>query len=62
MNEQLVGHLQSRAWHFYKFVEPDIYRLMCSWSTTDKTISDFIADIIEIIIERTAIGAHLYGK
>jgi threonine aldolase len=48
MNEQLVGHLQSRAWHFYKFVEPDIYRLMCSWSTTDKTISDFIADIIEI--------------
>jgi threonine aldolase len=46
MTEQLVGHLQSRRWHFYKFVEPDVYRLMCSWSTTDKAISDFIADII----------------
>jgi threonine aldolase len=45
MNEQLVGHLQARGWHFYKFVEPDIYRLMCSWSTTDKAISDFMADI-----------------
>ncbi len=46
MNEQLVGHLQSRGWRFYKFVEPDIYRLMCSWSTTEAAISDFMADII----------------
>jgi hypothetical protein len=48
MNEQLAGYLQSRDWYFYKFVEPDIYPLMCSWSTTDKAISDFIADIIAI--------------
>ena len=48
MNEHLVGHLQSRGWQFYKFVEPDIYRLMCSWSTTEAATSDFIADIIAI--------------
>jgi hypothetical protein len=48
MNEQLVKRLQSRGWHFYKFVEPDIYRLMCSWSTTEAAISDFMADIIAI--------------
>jgi threonine aldolase len=48
MNEQFAGYLQSRGWHFYKFVELDIYRLMCSWSTTDKAISDFMADIITI--------------
>ena len=48
MSGPLVEHLRSRGWHFYKFVEPDIYRLMCSWSTTDKAISDFIADIITI--------------
>ncbi len=48
MNGQLAGYLQSRGWHFYKFVGPDIYRLMCSWSTTDKSISDFTADIITI--------------
>jgi threonine aldolase len=46
MNDQLVEHLQSRGWHFYKFVEPDIYRLMCSWATTEAAISDFTADII----------------
>jgi threonine aldolase len=46
MNEQLVERLQSRGWHFYKFVEPDVYRLMCSWATNDKAISDFTADII----------------
>jgi threonine aldolase len=46
MNDQLVRHLQSRGWRFYKFVEPDIYRLMCSWATTEAAISDFMADII----------------
>jgi threonine aldolase len=59
MNEQLVRDLQSRGWHFYKFLEPDIYRLMCSWSTTEATISDFMADIIAINIERTGIATHL---
>ena len=48
MNEQLVERLQFRGWNFYKFVQPDIYRLMCSWSTTEATTSDFIADIIAI--------------
>ena len=48
MNEQLAGHLQSRGWRFYQFVEPDIYRLMCSWSTTEAAIVDFMADIIAI--------------
>jgi threonine aldolase len=48
MNERLVEHLQSRGWHFYNFVEPDLHRLMCSWSTTEAAISDFISDIIAI--------------
>jgi threonine aldolase len=48
MNEPLVRELHACGWHFYKFIRPDIYRLMCSWSTTDKAISDFIADIIVI--------------
>jgi threonine aldolase len=48
MNEQLVRDLHARGWHFYKFVEPDVYRLMCSWSTTDRDISDFIADVVAL--------------
>ena len=47
MNEQLVRDLHARGWHFYKFVERDICRLMCSWSTTDRDISDFIADAMK---------------
>jgi threonine aldolase len=46
MNEQLVRDLHARGWHFYTFVEPDVYRLMCSWSTTEAAISDFITDVL----------------
>ena len=48
MNEQLVRDLHARGWHFYKFVEPTVYRLMCSWSTTDRDISDFVADVVAL--------------
>ena len=44
MNDQLMRDLHMRGWHFYKFIEPDVYRLMCSWSVTDQIISEFIAD------------------
>jgi threonine aldolase len=43
--EQLVAQLRGRGWHFYKFIEPDVYRLMCSWSVTEKDIDDFIQDV-----------------
>lgn len=45
MREDLVCDLQARGWRFYKFVEPDAYRLMCSWSTTEMDIAGFIADL-----------------
>ena len=45
MPEELVTQLHSRGWHFYKFLEPNIYRLMCSWATTPRVIDDFIADV-----------------
>ena len=40
--EALVRELNARDWHFYKFIEPDIYRLMCSWATNDASIDQFI--------------------
>jgi threonine aldolase len=43
--EQFVSQLHGRGWHFYKFIEPDVYRLMCSWSVTEKDIDDFIQDV-----------------
>ena len=48
MDEQLVRGLHARGWRFYKFIEPDVYRLMCSWSTTEEQISNLIADVVAI--------------
>ncbi len=45
MDDQLEGGLQARGWRFYKFIEPDVYRLMCSWATTESDIGDFIRDV-----------------
>jgi threonine aldolase len=42
--EQFVAQLHGRGWHFYKFIEPDVYRLMCSWSVTNEDIEEFVAD------------------
>ena len=44
LSDSLVQKLQRLGWHFYKFVEPDIYRLMCSWATSDQEIDQLITD------------------
>jgi threonine aldolase len=46
MGERVVSGLHANGWRFFKFIEPDVYRLMCSWSTTEEEISSLIADII----------------
>lgn len=51
--EELVTQLRGRGWHFYKFVEPDVYRLMCSWSMTEKDIDDFIGDVSRTLSEKS---------
>jgi len=43
--EHIFSQLRAHGWHFYKFIEPDVYRLMCSWSVTESDIDDFIADV-----------------
>ena len=48
MNDQLVRGLHARGWRFYKFLEPDIYRLMCSWSTNTEEISMLLGDLAAI--------------
>jgi threonine aldolase len=44
MDDELVRGLETRGWRFYKFIEPDVYRLMCSWATTERDIADFVRD------------------
>jgi threonine aldolase len=45
MNDEVARGIQARGWSFYKFIEPDVYRLMCSWATTESDIGDFIRDV-----------------
>jgi len=49
LGDSMVRQLHGRGWHFYKFIEPDIYRLMCSWSVTEEDIDDFVADAKEVL-------------
>jgi threonine aldolase len=46
MPKQLAHDLQSRGWHSYKFIEPDVYRLMCSWATTNAEIDQLVGDVL----------------
>jgi threonine aldolase len=48
LDDQVVQGLHAGGWRFYKFVEPDIYRLMCSWSTTDEEIAMLVGDFAVI--------------
>jgi len=48
LDDQLVHSLHARGWRFYKFMEPNIYRLMCSWSTTKEDISMLVGDVVAI--------------
>ena len=44
LTEKFVAALHARGWQFYKHVEPDIYRLMCSWAVTERVLNEFVAD------------------
>ena len=46
LSGQLVARCSVQGWHFYKFDEPDVYRLMCSWATTDDQIARFTAELL----------------
>jgi threonine aldolase len=45
MPDELAAQLQGRGWQFYKFIEPDVYRLMCSWAVTETDVDDFVRDL-----------------
>ena len=48
LDDQVVDGLHARGWRFFKFMEPDIYRLMCSWATAHEDISMLVADLVAI--------------
>jgi threonine aldolase len=48
LNDRVAHELQTAGWHFYKFMEPDVYRLMCSWATSQRMIDDFATAVQDV--------------
>ena len=46
LSDSMLNRLHNCGWHFYKFVEPDVYRLMCSWATSVADIDQFVTDLL----------------
>jgi len=40
----IARKLREIGWDFYKFIEPDVYRLMCAWSANDEAITALLSD------------------
>ena len=45
MDESIAEALFSQGWYFYNFIGKGMYRLMCSWNTSENDIDDFIQAI-----------------
>ena len=44
LDATIARRLRELGWDFYKFIEPDVYRLMCAWSTNDEAITALLSD------------------
>jgi threonine aldolase len=48
LSDFFANRLSAAGWNFYKMVEPNVYRLMCSWATTDEQIDQLVRQLAEI--------------
>ncbi|PYK70203.1 MAG: threonine aldolase, partial [Verrucomicrobia bacterium] len=44
LDAMVARKLRELGWDFYKFIEPDIYRVMCAWSTNAEAITALLSD------------------
>ncbi|PYK74958.1 MAG: threonine aldolase [Verrucomicrobia bacterium] len=44
LDAMIARKLRELGWDFYKFIEPDVYRLMCAWSANDEAIRALLSD------------------
>lgn len=44
LDATIARRLRELGWDFYKFIEPDVYRLMCAWSANDEAITALLSD------------------
>jgi threonine aldolase len=39
LNAKTEAKLRERGWQFYRFIEPDVFRFMCSWAMKDEAVA-----------------------
>ena len=44
LDAMIARKLREIGWDFYKFIEPNVYRLMCAWSANDEAIRALLSD------------------
>jgi threonine aldolase len=44
LDATIARRLRELGWDFYKFIEPDVYRLMCAWSANDEATAALLSD------------------
>jgi threonine aldolase len=63
LQAETAAKLHERGWRFYKFIEPDVYRLMCAWSTHPDDMADLAADLKSVrSAEAVALEAEICNK
>ncbi len=47
LSRAVYERVTARGWRFYNFFEPNLYRLMCSWDTSEKAVTELAKDVVE---------------
>jgi threonine aldolase len=47
LSSGVYDRITRAGWRFYNFFEPGVYRLMCSWATSEELIKEFARDLAE---------------
>jgi threonine aldolase len=45
LSDDVYERITRAGWRFYSFFEPAVYRLMCSWATSDELIGELVHDL-----------------
>ena len=46
LEDKILSGLRKHGWRFYDFLEPGVFRFMCSWSTSEADVDRFVSDVV----------------
>lgn len=46
LEKKIENGLRQRGWQLYQFIQPDVWRIMCSWAVKQSDIDEFLSDVV----------------